>query len=63
LHLWQNSIGILTTFVIKTFHHATCHLNPVDTEYIMPLTLLALTIGAVAIGTTDFVTAGLVPLC
>jgi predicted MFS family arabinose efflux permease len=29
----------------------------------MPLTLLALTIGAVAIGTTDFVTAGLVPLC
>jgi predicted MFS family arabinose efflux permease len=29
----------------------------------MPLTLLALTIGAFAIGTTEFVPAGLVPLC
>lgn len=58
LHLWQNSIDTLAIFVIKTSLHTTCHLNPVDTEYIMPLALLALTIGAFAIGTTEFVIVG-----
>jgi hypothetical protein len=57
LHLWQNSIDTLAIFVIKASLHTTCHLNHVDTEYIMPLALLALTIGAFALA--EFVIVGI----